>query len=65
MTSSDVDRFVLSAAEAAYVVAALKLTLEHYGERLLGRDRERITLIMQRLTGGLDLSDEVRLALDS
>ena len=65
MTSSKTDRFTFSAMEAAYVVAALKLTLQHYDARLLDRDRERIVEIMDRLRGGLDLSDEVRLALDS
>jgi hypothetical protein len=54
----------ISEIEAAYVAAAIKLTLDHYGSRLLPRDREIMLALKARLAAGFDLSDEVRVVLD-
>ena len=50
--------------EAAYVAASLKLTLDHYGARLLPRDREIMLALKARLAARFDLSDKVRIALE-
>ena len=54
----------ISEIEAAYVAASLKLTLDHYGARLLPRDREIMLALKARLAARFELSDEVRIALD-
>jgi hypothetical protein len=55
----------LTRCEAAYVVAALKLTLDQHDSRLLPRDCEIMSGLIRRLAAGLDLDEEVRRALDA
>ena len=59
----DADALVLTPMEAAYVVAALKITLDHCRERLQDRDRAIIADLIHRLAAPLNLDDEVRLIL--
>lgn len=55
----------LSRCEAAYVVAALKLTLDHNDSRLLPCDREIMSGLVRKLAAGMDLDAELSRALEA
>jgi hypothetical protein len=62
-----VDSFTLTGNEAAYVVAALRIALDHMpepGTPAQIRDREAMAGIMFRLAAPMDLSDDVLVRLD-
>ena len=52
-------KFSLTANEAAYIVAALRLVLDRAPACLTEHDREIINRLMLRLAAQIDLSDEV------
>jgi hypothetical protein len=57
--------FALTPIEAAYVVAAMRIALDHLPDGLPERDYMIMNAIMDKLAAPLDLSAEVKARLDT